>query len=115
AALGGRPQACARRRGRAADRGGDRGARAGRARRGHAQAGADAARADPRRRVVAWDARLPALPSGGAGAVRETIAGVLLFAGVGLELAAALGVVAMRGVLQRIHYTGLAMLGSVPI
>jgi multisubunit Na+/H+ antiporter MnhG subunit len=47
--------------------------------------------------------------------VRETIAGVLLFAGVGLELAAALGVASMRGVLQRVHYTTLAMLGSVPI
>jgi multisubunit Na+/H+ antiporter MnhG subunit len=47
--------------------------------------------------------------------MRETIAAILLFAGVGLELAAALGVAAMRGVLQRIHYTGLAMLGSVPI
>jgi multisubunit Na+/H+ antiporter MnhG subunit len=47
--------------------------------------------------------------------MRETIAAVLLFVGVGLELAAALGVVAMRGVLQRVHYTGLAMLGSVPI
>ena len=47
--------------------------------------------------------------------MRETIAAVLLFAGVGLELAAALGVVAMRGVLQRVHYTSVAMLGSVPI
>jgi multisubunit Na+/H+ antiporter MnhG subunit len=47
--------------------------------------------------------------------MREVVAGVLLFAGVGLELAAALGVAAMRGVLQRVHYTGLAMLGSVPI
>ena len=47
--------------------------------------------------------------------MRETIAAVLLFVGVGLELAAALGVAAMRGVLQRVHYTGLAMLGSVPI
>jgi multicomponent Na+:H+ antiporter subunit G len=47
--------------------------------------------------------------------MRETIAAVLLFAGVALELAAALGVAAMRGVLQRVHYTGLAMLGSVPI
>lgn len=47
--------------------------------------------------------------------MRETIAAVLLFAGVGLELAAALGVATMRGVLQRVHYTGLAMLGSVPI
>ena len=47
--------------------------------------------------------------------MRETIAAVLLFAGVGLELAAALGVAAMHGVLQRLHYTGLAMLGSVPI
>jgi multisubunit Na+/H+ antiporter MnhG subunit len=47
--------------------------------------------------------------------MREAIAGVLLFAGIGLELAAALGVAAMRGVLQRVHYTGLAMLGSVPI
>ena len=47
--------------------------------------------------------------------MRETIAAVLLFAGVGLEAAAALGVATMRGVLQRAHYTGLAMLGSVPI
>lgn len=47
--------------------------------------------------------------------MRETIAAVLLFAGIGLELAAALGIVAMRGVLQRIHYTGLAMAGSIPI
>jgi multisubunit Na+/H+ antiporter MnhG subunit len=47
--------------------------------------------------------------------VRETIAAVLLFAGIGLELAAALGVAAMRGVLQRVHYTGLAMVGSIPI
>jgi len=47
--------------------------------------------------------------------MRETIAAVLLFVGVGLELAAALGVAAMRGVLQRVHYTGLAMVGSVPI
>jgi multisubunit Na+/H+ antiporter MnhG subunit len=47
--------------------------------------------------------------------VREAIAGVLLFGGVTLELAAALGVVAMRGVLQRMHYTGLAMVGSIPI
>ena len=47
--------------------------------------------------------------------MREIVAGVLLFAGVGLELAAAVGVVAMRGVLQRVHYTGLAMVGSVPI
>ena len=47
--------------------------------------------------------------------MRETIAAVLLFGGVALELAAALGVVAMRGVLQRVHYTGLAMVGSVPV
>jgi multisubunit Na+/H+ antiporter MnhG subunit len=47
--------------------------------------------------------------------MRETVAAVLLFVGVGLELAAALGVVAMRGALQRVHYTGVAMLGSVPI
>jgi multisubunit Na+/H+ antiporter MnhG subunit len=47
--------------------------------------------------------------------MREVIAGVLLFAGVTLELAAALGVVAMRGVLQRVHYAGLATLGSIPI
>jgi multisubunit Na+/H+ antiporter MnhG subunit len=47
--------------------------------------------------------------------VREAIAGVLLFGGVALELAAALGVVAMRGVLQRVHYTGLAMVGAIPI
>lgn len=47
--------------------------------------------------------------------MREAIAAVLLFAGIGLELAAALGVAAMRGVLQRVHYTGLAMVGSIPI
>jgi multisubunit Na+/H+ antiporter MnhG subunit len=47
--------------------------------------------------------------------VREAIAAVLLFAGIGLELAAALGVAAMRGVLQRVHYTGLAMVGAIPI
>ena len=47
--------------------------------------------------------------------MREVIAAVLLFAGIGLELAAALGVAAMRGVLQRVHYTGLAMVGSIPI
>jgi multisubunit Na+/H+ antiporter MnhG subunit len=47
--------------------------------------------------------------------VRETIAAVLLFCGVALELAAALGVAAMRGVLQRLHYTGLAMVGAIPI
>jgi multisubunit Na+/H+ antiporter MnhG subunit len=47
--------------------------------------------------------------------MREVIAGVLLFAGVALELAAALGVVAMRGVLQKVHYTGLAMVGAIPI
>ena len=47
--------------------------------------------------------------------MREALAAVLLFTGVGLELAAALGVVVMRGVLQRVHYTGLAMVGTVPI
>ena len=47
--------------------------------------------------------------------MREVVASVLLFAGVGLELAAALGVATMRGVLQRVHYTSLAMVGSVPI
>ena len=47
--------------------------------------------------------------------MRADIAAVLLFAGVALELAAALGVVAMRGVLQRMHYTGLAMVGAIPI
>ena len=47
--------------------------------------------------------------------MREVIAAVLLFTGVALELAAALGVAAMRGVLQRMHYTGQAMVGSIPI
>jgi multisubunit Na+/H+ antiporter MnhG subunit len=47
--------------------------------------------------------------------VREVIAAVLLFAGVTLELAAALGVGAMRGVPARVHYTGLAMVGAIPI
>jgi multisubunit Na+/H+ antiporter MnhG subunit len=47
--------------------------------------------------------------------VREVIAAVLLFAGVVLELAAALGVVAMRGVPARVHYTGLSMVGAIPI
>lgn len=47
--------------------------------------------------------------------MREVVAAALLFTGVALELAAALGVAAMRGVLQRMHYTGLAMVGSIPI
>jgi len=47
--------------------------------------------------------------------VREVVAAALLFTGVALELAAALGVAAMRGVLQRMHYTGLAMVGAIPI
>jgi multisubunit Na+/H+ antiporter MnhG subunit len=47
--------------------------------------------------------------------VREVVAAALLFSGVALELAAALGVAAMRGVLQRMHYTGLAMVGAIPI
>jgi multisubunit Na+/H+ antiporter MnhG subunit len=47
--------------------------------------------------------------------MRELVAAVLLFTGVALELAAALGVAAMRGVLQRMHYTGLAMVGAIPI
>jgi multisubunit Na+/H+ antiporter MnhG subunit len=47
--------------------------------------------------------------------MRELVAAVLLFTGVALELAAALGVTAMRGVLQRMHYTGLAMVGAIPI
>ena len=47
--------------------------------------------------------------------MREVIAAVLLFTGLALELAAALGVAAMRGVLQRVHYTGLAMVGAIPI
>lgn len=47
--------------------------------------------------------------------MREVVAAALLFTGVALELAAAVGVAAMRGVLQRMHYTGLAMVGSIPI
>ena len=47
--------------------------------------------------------------------MRELIAAVLLFTGVALELAAALGVVVMRGVMQRLHYAGLAMVGTIPI
>lgn len=47
--------------------------------------------------------------------MREAVAAALLFTGVALELAAALGVAAMRGVLQRMHYTGLAMVGAIPI
>ena len=47
--------------------------------------------------------------------MREVVAAALLFTGVALELAAALGVAAMRGVLQRMHYTGLAMVGAIPI
>ena len=47
--------------------------------------------------------------------MREFVAAALLFSGVALELAAALGVAAMRGVLQRMHYTGLAMVGAIPI
>ena len=47
--------------------------------------------------------------------MREVVGAALLFSGVALELAAALGVAAMRGVLQRMHYTGLAMVGAIPI
>jgi multisubunit Na+/H+ antiporter MnhG subunit len=47
--------------------------------------------------------------------VRETISAILVLLGVGLELAAALGVATMRGVLQRMHFPGLAMVGSIPI
>lgn len=47
--------------------------------------------------------------------MRETIAAVLLGAGVVLALAAALGVAAMPAVLERLHYTGLAAVASIPI
>ena len=44
--------------------------------------------------------------------MRETLSAVLVLFGVGVELAAALGVAAMPGVVARMHYPGLAMAGS---
>jgi multisubunit Na+/H+ antiporter MnhG subunit len=45
--------------------------------------------------------------------VGHLIATVLLIAGVGLEVLAALGVLAMRDVFDRLHYVGLAGYGGL--
>ena len=44
---------------------------------------------------------------------REWIVYVLIAAGVGLEVVACLGTVAMRGVYDRLHYVGPSVLGAV--
>ena len=46
---------------------------------------------------------------------REAVATVLLGLGVGIELVACLGVVAMRGVYDRLHYNGPAIVGALAI
>ena len=46
---------------------------------------------------------------------REVVATVLLGLGVGIELVACLGVVAMRGVYDRLHYNGPAIVGALAI
>jgi multisubunit Na+/H+ antiporter MnhG subunit len=45
--------------------------------------------------------------------MREAIVAVLLFSGVALELFCCLGVVAMRGPYDRLHYTAPAGFGAV--
>jgi multisubunit Na+/H+ antiporter MnhG subunit len=44
---------------------------------------------------------------------RHLVAGLLLFAGAGLELIALLGLVVMRDVYDRLHYVGLAGFGAL--
>ena len=44
---------------------------------------------------------------------RDVIAYVLLGSGVGLELVAAVGLVAMQDVYDRLHYVGPATVGAV--
>src|SRR5437762_1017824 len=85
-----RPARGAGRRGGAAGGGRRRGAGARRDGRRDAPSGADASRPGACGRGLARDARVPAFPAGGARAMREIVAGILLFCGVGLELAAAL-------------------------
>ena len=46
---------------------------------------------------------------------RALLEGVLLWAGVGLDLLACLGVAAARGPHARLHFTGLAVLGLLAI
>ena len=45
----------------------------------------------------------------------DAAAGALLVLGVGLVLLACLGALAMRDLYDRLHYTGLASLGALPI
>ena len=45
--------------------------------------------------------------------MRAALVGVLLFAGVGVELLCCLGVVTMRGAFDRLHYTSPASFGAV--
>jgi multisubunit Na+/H+ antiporter MnhG subunit len=47
--------------------------------------------------------------------VRDAAVVVLLFAGVVLEVLACIGVGAMRGPLDRLHFTGVSMLAAVAI
>ncbi len=49
--------------------------------------------------------------SGSAG--KDVVVGILLVAGVALELFACLGVAVMRGALARVHYTGPASFGAL--
>ena len=44
--------------------------------------------------------------------MRAAVVGVLLFAGVGVELFCCLGLVAMRGAYDRLHYTSPAGFGA---
>jgi monovalent cation/proton antiporter MnhG/PhaG subunit len=47
--------------------------------------------------------------------VGDVLVAVLLILGVGIELVCCLGVLVMRGVYDRLHYTGPASLGAVLI
>ena len=47
--------------------------------------------------------------------VTEVLVAVLLILGVGIELVCCLGVLVMRGVYDRLHYTGPASFGAVLI
>jgi multicomponent Na+:H+ antiporter subunit G len=45
--------------------------------------------------------------------VRDAVAAALVVAGVAIEVFAALGVVLMRDALDRLHYVGASLLGSM--
>jgi multisubunit Na+/H+ antiporter MnhG subunit len=47
--------------------------------------------------------------------VKHVVAAILLWAGVGLQLLAALGVAVMRNAFDRLHYVGLAGFGALLI